>query len=228
MQQTDVLIAGSQGTGLKVVEILEAKRAAGLDDLRLIGFIDDNEDIWGSEFFGYPVFGGPSEIPSIEAKGKLGVICPIGDPVNRYRMLERLKAYDIDFPSAIHPSAQVSARADLGQGNVLSQNVVVQPGAKIGSFNTFNISAVVGPLAIVHDYCTVNALTMIASGADLGSFSYVGMGAKIRERTAVGEGVIVGANAFVNRECEAWTTVIGLPAKKMKDRPCPFSGAVDA
>ena len=99
---------------------------------------------------------------------------------------------------------------------------MIQPGVSIGDFNTFNISAVLGPLAIVHNFCTVNALTMIASQAEVNDYCYIGMGAKIMQRIVLATGSIVGANAFVNKSSEPWSTLVGLPAKMVKLKKDPF------
>ena len=218
----DVIIAGASGAGLKVVQILEDQVATGHNELRLIGFVDDNQDIWGTEYFGYPVFGSPSELPQLGRGKRLGVICAIGDLVNRYKMIERVKIYNVEFPCAIHPSAQISAMASLGKGNVFSQNVIIQAGVTIGNFNTFNISAVMGPLSAVYDFCTVNALTMIASEAVVNNYVYIGMGAKIMQRIQIAIGITIGANAVVNKEPVQWSTVVGVPAREIKQAKNPF------
>lgn len=205
----EVVIAGAGGSGLKVVQILEDL------GLKPVGFVDDDPALWGADFFGYPVLGGPDAV-----KGKrVGAVCPIGDPANRKRMVDRLRACDVEFPSVAHPSAQVSSRAEVGQGNVFSQNVVIQAGATIGDFNTFNIGAMMGPLATVRDFCTVNAVAFIASGSVVNDFCYIGMGAKILQRTVLATGTVVGANAFVNEATKPWSTVVGLPARAVK-RKC--------
>lgn len=217
-----VLIAGARGAGLKVLEILERRERSGDESLSLLGFLDDNEDVWETEYYGYPVFGGPDVLPKLRSGQKTGVICSIGSPVNRCRMVERLRALGAVFPNAIHPSASVSRRAVLGEGNILSQNVVVQPGVRIGSFNSFNISAVLGPLCEVTDFCTVNAMVMVASEAKVAPYCYLGMGAKILQRVELAPGTTVGANAFVNRSSEPWSTVVGLPGKTVKVGVDPF------
>lgn len=212
----DVVIAGAGGAGLKVVQILEDRFIHGDFSFNLIGFIDDDEDLWETSFFGYPVFGNPTVLPEVMKREDIGVVCPIGDPVNRYHMVKRLRSYGVEFPCVVHPSAQISLKADVGRGNVFSQNVVIQAGVSIGEFNTFNIGAIMGPLATVHNFCTVNAVTMIASESIVNDFCYIGMGAKVLQRTTLEEGTVVGANAFVNRPSEPWSTVVGLPAKTIK------------
>lgn len=218
----EVVIAGARGAGLKVVQILEDQTNSGIDHFKLIGFIDDNEQLWETVYFGYPVLGPPEILPEL-SPSKTGVICPIGDPVNRFRMIERLKPFTNEFPNAIHPSAQVSSRASMGHGNIFSQNVVIQAGVRIGNFNSLNINAIMGPLSILHNFCTLNAHTMIASETEVQDYTYIGMGANILQRLAIPTGVTVGANAVVTKTPEAWTTLVGVPAKEIKRRPDPFN-----
>ena len=214
----DVVIACAGGSGLKVFQILEDQAATGDDTYHLIGFIDDNPDLWGTEFFGLPVFGDVSSLEEMTKSQRLGVVCPIGDPLNREKKITQLKELNVEFINAIHPSAQIARSAQVGIGNVFSQNVVIQAGAHIGDFNTFNIAAIMGPLAIIHDYCTINATVMLASGSETMNYCYIGMGAKVMQRIKVNEGTILGANGFLHKEAPAWSTVVGLPGKVIKVR----------
>jgi sugar O-acyltransferase (sialic acid O-acetyltransferase NeuD family) len=221
----DIVIAGARGAGLKVLQIIEDRNAAGDDSLRLLGFFDDNPDLWDTGYFDYPVFGDVAKVSAAAGGGRIGVVSPIGDPLNRKKMIARLKLPGVVYPNLAHPSAQISKRATLGQGNIFSQNAVVQAGARIGDFNSFNIGAIMGPLAGVSHYCTVNALAMVASEARVDDYAYIGMGAKILQRLHIGAGTVVGANAFVNRDTAPWTTVVGVPARVIKTRSAPPEAA---
>ena len=216
----DVVVIGAAGSGLKVLEILEAQAAAGDRTFRLVGFLDDDRALQGTSFFDYPVLGPTSRIGELAGGGRAGAICAIGDPVVRWRIVAAA-GDTVVFPNVLHPTASVSPRASLGVGNVLSQHVVLQAGVEVGNFNSFNVAAVMGPVAKVHDFCTVNAQAMIASGAEAEDFAYIGMGAKIKQRTRVAKGTRVGANAFVSRPTAPWTTVFGVPARKIAERDDP-------
>lgn len=218
----DIIVAGADTVGLLVLQILQDVNSKDKNIFHLLGFIDDNKNRWGKTLHDHPIIGGANALSSYRKRKKLGVICAIGDPVKRFKMIERLKNYQISFPNLIHPSAQISKLAKIGQGNVFQQNVVIQPEAKIGDFNKFNISSIVGPRAQVENYCTINALTMIASTAKVEDYSYIGMGATVMNKIVVSRGTIVGANAFVNKQFEEWSTVVGVPARKLKVRPNPF------
>lgn len=219
----DIIIAGADAVGLLVLQILIDINQKDKNKHNLLGFIDDNKKLWGKTLHGYPIIGGVGTISSNKRKKRISVVCPIGDPVKRLKMIDRLKSYRVSFPNLIHPSAQISELAIIGEGNVFQQNVVIQPEAKIGDFNKFNISSIMGPRSQVGNFCTINALTMIASTAKVEDYSYIGMGAMVMNKIIVSRGTIIGANAFVNKQFEDWSTLVGVPARKLKVRPNPLA-----
>ena len=219
---TDTVIVGARGAGLKALQILEDRIDDG-DSINIIGFVDDDPDLAGEAFYDYPVLGDSSWLFDRAGAQSIAVICAIGDPLARHKVIGRLAGTRAEFPNAIHPSAQISGRAEVGHGNLMSQNVVLQAGVHIGDFNAFNMAAVFGPLAEVRSYCTINAHVMLASGAVTEDFCYIGMGAKVNYRLTLGRGTKVGANAFVTKPTDPWTTVFGLPAKVIKRASNPFA-----
>lgn len=218
----DLIIAGAGGSGLKALQVAEDGCEFNGEQLRLTGFLDDNEALWETDFFGYPVYGNANMVKELFADKTIAVSCPIGDPVARKRMIISLSLANVTFPNLIHPSAIVSQRATLGIGNILSQGTVIQAGVNIGDFNTFNMLAAVGPLAQIQSFCTINSHTMIASGSLLSSYSYVGMGATIKQKTVVSQGTTLGANAFLNKTTPPWSTWVGVPAKQIAEKTPPF------
>ncbi len=228
MTARDTVIVGARGAGLKALQILEDRIDDGDDKINIIGFIDDDPALAGVAFYDHPVLGDTTWLIDRARTQPLAVICAIGDPIVRHKVIARLSGTHAEFPNAIHPSAQISRRATVGQGNLMSQNVVLQAGVQIGDFNAFNMAAVFGPLAEVRSYCTINAHVMLASGAVAEDFCYIGMGAKVNYRLTLGQGTKVGANAFVTKPTEPWTTVFGLPAKVIRRASDPFADADDA
>lgn len=222
---TDTVIVGARGAGLKALQILEDRIDDGDGEFKIIGFVDDDPDLAGQAFYDYPVLGDSSWLVDRATNRSLAVVCAIGDPIARHKAMGRLAGTRAEFPNAIHPSVQISRRAEIGRGNLMSQNVVLQAGVRIGDFNAFNMAAVFGPLAEVRSYCTINAQVMLASGAIAEDFCYVGMGAKVNYRLTLGKGTKVGANAFVTKPTDPWTTVFGLPAKVIRRATDPFATA---
>lgn len=55
----------------------------------------------------------------------------------------------------------------------------------------------------------------------IGSDVYIGANCTLMPDITVGEGAILGAGSFVNKDCEPWGIYVGSPAKKIAMRPKP-------
>jgi galactoside O-acetyltransferase len=59
----------------------------------------------------------------------------------------------------------------------------------------------------------------IRSFVHIGKHAIVGANAVILPGVTLGEGVVVGANSLVAKDCDPWTVYAGTPAKPLKSRP---------
>lgn len=103
-------------------------------------------------------------------------------------------------------SCIIGRGADFGPGFVLlhSQGVVINGQARGGS-----------------NICLEHQVTIGAErnqNPRLGSDVYIGCGARILGAVTVGDGARVGANAVVVRDVPAGATVVGIPARVVKQR----------
>lgn len=55
-------------------------------------------------------------------------------------------------------------------------------------------------------------------GAQVGKDCFIGTNAVLQHGLKIGDGVIIGAMSFVNKDCEAGKTYIGTPAKEIKKK----------
>ena len=55
----------------------------------------------------------------------------------------------------------------------------------------------------------------------IGSDVYIGANCTVMPDIVVGDGAILGAGSFVNKDCEPWGIYVGSPAKKIAMRPKP-------
>lgn len=112
-------------------------------------------------------------------------------------------------------------RLSLKLGFSIPPNVF-GPGLSIAHFGTVivNGSAKVGANCRLHACVNIGTEAGSADSAPtIGDNCYIGPGAKIYGAIHIPDGVAVGANAVVNRSCEANIAIAGVPAKMI--------GAVD-
>ncbi len=85
---------------------------------------------------------------------------------------------------------------------------------------------VVNPNATIGEWCDIHQGVNIGTDFDgncptIGSNVWIGPGAKVYGDITLGDGVVVGANAVVNKSFDSGT-VAGVPAKRISDKANPY------
>lgn len=210
MKTLPVIVVGAGGHAVVVADALLAAGQA------VLGFVDTSAAKAGTRLLGLPVLGDddalrehtPQAVALANGIGGTG-----RDAGLRARVQVRLEAAGWCFVTVRHPSAIVSAHADIGAGAQLLAGSVVQPGARIGR------GAIVNTRAVVEHDARVGAFAHVATGAVLcgnvvlGDGVHVGAGATVRQGGVLGDGVVVGIGAAVVADHSAGV-LVGVPARE--------------
>jgi sugar O-acyltransferase (sialic acid O-acetyltransferase NeuD family) len=207
-----IIVYGASGHGKVVVDILEKNQ------VEVLGFIDDNRDLWGKSFFGYSVLGGKECLLGMRDREKFLVIIAIGDNRIREKIQKILKKENIEFGKALHPSAQLGRETSVGEGTVVMANSVINPGTRIGKHCIINTSATVDHDCVIGDFAHLSPGAHLGGHVQVGPFAWIGLGASIINNVEVGEHAIVGAGSVVINNVDANTVVKGIPAAFLKNK----------
>lgn len=147
-----------------------------------------------------------------------GVVVSIGDCKLRREHHRILVQSGASMATIVHPRAWLSQHVTLGAGSVVMAGAVVNVDAIIGAAGVINTGATVD-----HD-CELGEAVHIGPGAHLsgdvsvGHCSWIGVGAVVRQGLSIGCHAMVGAGAVVVAPVVDASTVIGNPARPMRDR----------
>lgn len=204
-----VVVVGAGGHARVVVAtLLEAGR-------RLLGYVDADAALWGTQWLGVPVLGGDEQLVRFSPQdvGLANGIGSVREPRVRRLVFERGLSQGFVFETVVHPRACVSPYAKLAEGVQVMAGAVVQAGARIGR------NAIVNSGAVVDHDCVLGEHVHIAPGATLsgsvviGDNCHVGAGAVIIQGISLGAGSVIGAGAVVIDDHPAGVTLVGVPAK---------------
>jgi sugar O-acyltransferase (sialic acid O-acetyltransferase NeuD family) len=207
----DIVIVGAGGFGREVAWLIEDINKQN-KEWNILGFVDDNKEIHGTEMNGYKVLGDIEWLKTQE----LNVVCAIGDPITKKRTTERMEESNNSFPVLIHPSVIYSDRVTFGEGSIICAANVITTDIKIGKHVIVNLDCTLGHDVTLGNYTTVLPSVNISGFVTTDECVSIGTGSAIIQGVKIGENTIVGAGSVVVKDLPENCTAVGTPAKPIK------------
>ena len=210
-----LIVIGSGGFGRETVEVVRAVNA-DRPTWDLLGFLDDDPALHGTEIDGVPVLG---RIDDVKRFGAAEVVVCTGHPGNyfsRKRIVERLGLPPTRYATIVHPTVVLPTTAFLGEGSVLLAHVVATAGVRIGSHVAVMPGVVFTHDDVIEDFATFGAGVRLAGRVHVEEGAYVGSGALVREDRTVGAWSLVGMGAIVTKDVPVAEIWAGVPARFLR------------
>ena len=195
-------------------------------EFRPVGFVDNDPEKWGQTFVDLPVLGGFAIVPRVLEDDPAAYFVNLitGSTRARFETSAELAKLGCRFTNLIHPSVDLTD-VEVGVGNYIQEDVKLQGGVTVGNNSSIHVGAVVSHESVVgHSVFISHAL--IGGEVTLEDGSFVGLNGTITPRRTVGRWATVGAGAIVIADVAAGSTVVGNPARVVReaDEPLPSSG----
>ena len=203
----DLIIIGAGNVG----GFLALNQELFKESYRIIGFLDDDLNKIGKEFWSIPVLGSLDEIQNFT---QAAIAIGISKPLIKRNIIERI-GENLFFPSFVSKNAWISNRVQIGKGVIIYPNVSINHESKIDDFTVINMNCAIG-----HD-SRLGRCASLAPGVNLGGFTKIGpyaeigIGSSTIQQTEVGEGAIIGGQTMLVNNADSYSTYIGVPGKKI-------------
>lgn len=189
----DIVIIGAGGIGREVAWIIEEINEVN-PTWNIIGFVDDNSEMWGKELNGYRVLGGLDILDKLESKPE--VIVAIANCRVKKDIVSRLNG-KFDFATVIYPSVRISRFIEIGQGSIIYPGVIFTVNTKIGNHVVISGNCGIGHDTVIGDYSSVLWGSYFSGYDVVGEECFVGVGAKFIQGIKIGSGRRVEAGTVV-------------------------------
>lgn len=203
------------GAGGHARVVLESLLATG--EHEVAGLTDTDESLWMQRYHGYAVLGDDSVLASLYTQGVTGAIVAMGNNRLRLRLAAQLEQMGFALVNALHPRAWVSPSAHVGKGVAIMAGAVVQAGACIGSSAIINTGSTVDHDCILEEGVHIAPGSHLCGTVSVGTSAFVGAGATVIPGITIGADATIGAGAVVLHNVAPTTTVVGVPARKIKE-----------
>jgi sugar O-acyltransferase (sialic acid O-acetyltransferase NeuD family) len=211
-----VVILGAGGFAREVLDIFHALNSVEAA-YQVLGFVDENPTRKGAVLNGSPVLGGFDAVPLAD-RGQIQAICGVGDPAARSRLVQKAADQGLQFCNVVHPTAVLTPFVSLGTGVVITAGCILTNQITIGDHVHLNLDCTIGHDCIIDDFVTIAPGAHTSGDVHIGTGCDIGTGTAIIQGVTVGEWSVTGAGSVIVDDVPPNVTVVGVPAKVIKQR----------
>ena len=206
----DIVIIGAGGVGKEVALLIEQINNKKLT-YNLIGFIDDNSSLHGTQINGYKVLGGIEHLKTMHSP--IYAVCAIANYKVKKNIINSLTSSSVHFANIIHPDVYISNTNSVGEGVIIYSGVIMTTNIKIGDHVIISPKCGIGHEALIENYVSLLWNVNVSGNVTIREGSLIGSGVTIIQNKIIGKASILGAGAVVIKDIPDNCTAVGMPAK---------------
>lgn len=199
-----VLIVGAGGHARVIADILACQGRV------VLGALDDAPSHAASSL---PVLGKVDDYPRFckDASFILG----IGSNLVRETLAGRMEG-QVQFTTAVHPSAILAKDVRLAAGTVVMAGAVINTGSTIGRHCIINTAASIDHDCRLDDFVHISPGAHLAGSVHLGKRCWIGLGGLVINNKVLCDDVMLGAGAVAVADIGLPGVYLGLPARLVR------------
>lgn len=120
----------------------------------------------------------------------------------------RIKKAGYNFATFIHPSAVVASNSEIGEGNIILENVTIQPFTKIGDNNVFWSNVNICHHTKIGSYNFFAASSVILGKVLIEDRCFIGCNATVKNETIVASDTLIGAAAYYDKNEKSGAVIV--------------------
>lgn len=207
-----VVIVAAGGLGREAAAVIERS-----NEWDLIGFLDDQPALAGTEICGKPVLG---SIASAADRADVSLLVCAGKGHARRAIVARLRELGVTdnrYATVIAADVHIPESCSIGPGSLLLSGTVLTSDVTLGSHVVVMPGVVLTHDNGVGDFATLCAQVALGGKVSVGEAAYLGMGCLVREGLSVGTESVLGMGAVLLHDLPPGETWIGMPARNISD-----------
>lgn len=201
----NIVIIGAGDLGKEIVWLIEDINKRQPTYL-ILGFLDDDREKTGAEFYGYKVLGGTEQLKELSAKMPLSAVVAIQDGSVRKKIVEEHPEFS-RWETIIHPTAVIASTSVVGKGSIFFPQVTVSVDSRLGSFGLYYIHSIICNDCKIGDYVSVMSGASISEHVEIGDECFFAAGACVYPHKKIGNNVEVAVEATVEKDYEEGSRV---------------------
>lgn len=183
-------------------------------DWEIVGYADENKH-YNDSFQGKPMIS-LEEMCVKFPPNTYEVIIGVGYlkmNENRQRIFTKIKNMGYSIVNFIHPTAILN-NTQLGEGNVILENVVIEPNTIIKNNCIIWSSVLIGHNAVIENNNHLAACSLMAGNTYLEENCFLGNHSTIKDGIRIAHHTLIGAGAYVSKNTSPYSVIV--PARSVQ------------
>ena len=206
-----IIVIGGGGHAKVLIGILKKSGA-----YELVGYTDVRDV---GKLLGVPYLGTDSVLEQMSARiPDCCVAVGVGKVElnkNRLKIVDRVLGLGFRLPAVLSPHAVVNEDVKIGDGTVVFDGAVINPGARIGRASIINTNSTVEHDCVIGDNVHIAPGANLSGGVHVGTNCIIGTGASVVQYVSICDDCLIGAGAAVSRDIREPGTYVGNPVRKI-------------
>ena len=181
-------------------------------EIHIAAFGDDNiaEEHLCREL---PVYGMDDLIKFSKNNNINSAICAIGNNQIRSEKYNYMSSKGFDMLSIIHPKAMIDTKVSYGKNVIIEMGTAIHTNSTIGDNVFLGGDALIGHHNLIGNHVLIGGNVSLGGSVKIEDFVSIGVGASVKPGVKIGKGATIGVGAAVIKDVDAFTTVVGVPAR---------------
>jgi sugar O-acyltransferase (sialic acid O-acetyltransferase NeuD family) len=212
-----IVILGTGGNSVDILDTIHDINATHSTQVyECVGFLDDNESLWGKTLHGVKVLGSLISARDLTDCYFVNGIGTVTNFWNKDSIISKTRIPPEKFETIVHPSASVSRTACLGRGVAIFQNVTITSNVKIGDHVIVLPNSVISHDDVIGNYTCITGGVCISGGVTIGRSCYLGTNSAIINNVEIGDLSLIGMGSVVLDSVPPNSVFVGNPAKFLR------------
>lgn len=200
-----IIIIGAGGHAAELRDYIQHHNAARpLDQIELVGLLDDNKKNYEHYGFSEPFLGGIQAHVICE---EVYYLMGIANLAYRKPLIEKFLEGGARFTGLIHPTAIVSPFCKIGEGTVVSHSASIGANARLGKFNMLNSRCTIGHDTRIGDYNFISPQVVTGGFTRIGNDNFLGTNAAVLPKISIGDDNTISAGMIVDKHLTTGQTI---------------------
>lgn len=142
-------------------------------------------------------------------------ILGIGDNHIRNNIGRLIKSKNCEVLNLVQSQASLSTKLEMGEGNFVARQVVINAFAQIGDYCIINTGAIIEHECKIGDGVHIGPGAVLAGNVSVADNSFIGANSVIKQGVSIGKDVVVGAGSVILNDIPDNMRIVGNPGRKI-------------